>query len=254
MWKIFAVTSQGQRDYSQGRNNQDHVDSYVAENMAVSFICDGCHGGAHSEVIAQLSAPFLVRTTRKLLESGVALDNLPDKLFEEYLNYLQWNIDVQFFRTSEEVEGYIRAYLMCTAIGIVLYKNRILLLSCGDGSFYLNNSVFKVIRSPNNMASYPAYNMYKRFGFLGKEVKEIVDSEGRRVTIPVGFEVQELGVENVDVVGVASDGLNGLPKLFDELRLYATSQKSLRFCMNRIATVRGETVDNATVAFLVKGG
>lgn len=254
MWKIFATTSQGQRDYSQGRNNQDHVDSYADENMAISFICDGCHGGAHSEVIAQLSAPFLVRTARKLLDSGTPLGNLPSMLFEEYLNYLQWNIDVQFFGTMDEIESYIRAYLMCTAVGIVLYKKQILLLSCGDGSFYLNNSVFKVIRSPNNMATYPAYNMYKRFGFLGKEVKEIVDKEGRRVTIPVGFEVQELDTLNVEIVGVASDGLNELPQLFDELRMHATSQMSLRLCMNRIATVRGETVDNATVAFLVKGG
>lgn len=254
MWKIFSMTSQGQRDYSQGRNNQDHVDSYVDESMAISFICDGCHGGAHSEVIAQLSAPFLVRTTKKLLLSGVTLEDLPGKLFEEYLIYLQWNIDVQFFATADEVESYIRAYLMCTAIGFVMHENRILLLSCGDGSFYLNNSVFKVIRSPNNMATYPAYNMYKRFGFLAKDVKEIEDRDGHRVTIPTGFEVQELSADNVDIVGAASDGLNELPQLFDELRLHTSSQMSLRLCMNRIATVRGETIDNATVVFLVKGG
>lgn len=252
MWKNFSATAQGPWYYEKGKNNQDAVDNFVDDKMAISFICDGCGGSANTEVIARLSVSFLVRTAKQLLIDGVALDDLPDRLFAEYLEYLKWKVDTEFLQTSEQVESFIRDYLLCTINGVIVFDEKILFLICGDGSTYLDNSIYQVFVSPGNRPTYAAYCLYKHYGFVSADTKVLRDEKGRETVIPVGFETKMISATNIKLVGISSDGLNDLPSLFDELRLYATSQLSLNLCMNRIAIVRGETKDNVTVSFLIR--
>ncbi|KKS92325.1 MAG: hypothetical protein UW68_C0004G0019 [Candidatus Collierbacteria bacterium GW2011_GWB1_44_6] len=253
MWKIFSASAQGPIYYNEGRNNQDAVISYVDDEVAISFICDGCHGGINSEVAARMSAPFLVRTSKLLLKDGCSLKDLPGQLFEIYLGYLVSQVEVQQFRTVEEKIDFIGSFMFCTVIGAIAYKGEVLLLNCGDGSYYLNNKVYVVRTSPNERPGYPSYNLYKTYGIIPPDATDVIDiRDGKSTKIPDGFEIIFLKESEVQLVGIASDGLNRLPKLYDELRAHATSQISLSLCLNRIAVVRGEILDNVTVSFLLK--
>jgi hypothetical protein len=254
MWKIFSSSAQGIRDFNEGRNNQDAVFSFFDEEMAVSIICDGCHGGKNSEVIARLSAPFLVRKSKQLLKDGLQLEDLPAFLFDDYLEYLVSLVETQSFLELGELNDFIYSDLMCTVIGTIVYKGQVLLFNCGDGSFYLNNAVYLVRTSKKERPTYIAYNLLRFYGIIPMEATEIVGDDGVTTKIPFGFETVILKECDVSLVGIASDGLNLFPTLFDELRIHATSQVSLNLCMNRIVIIREETIDNVTVSFLIKTG
>lgn len=254
MWNISSASAQGPTYYYEGKNNQDYFEAYVDKRMAISIICDGCHGGGSSEVVARLSAPFLVRKAKELLNNGLALKHLPMVLFDVYVEYLISLVQAQNFRTLGEVSSFISDSLMCTVIGAVAYKGKVLLFNCGDGSYFLNDKVFLVKISPHDRPSYPAYLLFKTYGIIDQDTTEIVDDEGRVTKIPEGFDVLTLNEQDVNLVGIASDGLNRYSNLFEELATYATSSGSLLLCMNRIVTLREETTDNITVSFLEKVG
>jgi hypothetical protein len=254
MWKIYSSSAQGIRDFNEGRNNQDAVFGYVDEDVAISIICDGCHGGKNSEVIARLSAPFLVRKASALLKNGFEIQDLPEQLFDCYLDYLIGLVEAQSFVELEEVKDFIYSDLMCTIIGVISYKGQILLFNCGDGSYYLNNAIFLVRSSIKERPTYAAYNLLRFFGIIPMDATEIIDDEGVSTKIPFGFETVTLKESDVSLVGIASDGLNPFPALFDELRVHTKSQVSLNLCMNRIVIIREETIDNVTVSFLIKTG
>lgn len=250
MWKIASASVQGPTYFNEGKNNQDYFDSYVDKKMAISVICDGCHGGKSSEVVARLSAPFLVRKARELLNDGLALKHLPMMLFDIYLEYLVSLVQAQNFRTLDEVASFISDSLMCTIIGAIAYRGKVVLFSCGDGSFFLNDKVFLVKISPHERPTYPAYQLLKTYGIVDQQEVQIVDDEGRITKIPDGFDVIALNWQDVTLVGIASDGLNRYSHLFEELSLFANSSGSLQLCLNRIVTLREETSDNVTISFL----
>ncbi len=254
MWNISSASAQGPQYYNEGKNNQDYYKTFVDKKMAISIICDGCHGGESSEVVARLSAPFLVRKAKELLSNGLSLKHLPMVLFDVYLEYLISLVQAESFRTLEEVSSFISENLMCTIIGAVAYKGKVLLFNCGDGSYFLNDKVFLVKISPHERPSYPAYILFKTYGIIDQNATEIVDEEGKVTKIPEGFDVITLNEKDVNLLGIASDGLNRYSNLFEELATYATSNGSLLLCMNRIVTFREETTDNITVSFLERIG
>lgn len=253
MWKIISASGQGLTYFNEGRNNQDAVQSYVDNEMAISIICDGSHAAINSEIISRLSASFLVRKAKELLKDGLYLEEVPSFLFTYYLEYLIGLVQAQLFQTTEEVNKFIYDSLLCTVIGAIAYKGKVLLFDCGDGSYYLDDAIYQVRESPNNRPSYFAYNLLRTYGIIPESATELVDIRDGKVTeIPCKFETILLQEKDIHLVGIASDGLNPFPSLFDELRLHAKSQISLTLCMNRIVIIRGETTDNVTVSFLIK--
>lgn len=253
MWKILSASAQGVKYFKDGRNNQDAVFGFADGEMAISVICDGSHAAINSEVVSKLSATFLVRKVKELLKDGLTLQELSGFLFNYYLEYLIDLVEAQCFLTKEEVSKFIYDSLLCTVIGVVVYKDQILLFDCGDGSYYLNNSVFLVKESANNRPTYFAYNLLKVYEILPEGAFELVDARDQKATqIPDKFDTLLLSSKEVNIVGIASDGLNNHPSIFDELRLHAKSQISLTLCLNRITMIREETTDNVTVSFLKK--
>ena len=255
MKKIFSASAQGQTYFNEGKNNQDFYCNFVDDNKAIMVICDGCHGGKNSEVVARLSAPFLVRKINELLDDGLSLAELPTFLFDYYQEYLIGLVESQLFQNKEEVERFVYENLLCTVIGVVSYQDEVLLFNCGDGSFYLNDSIYLVRESLHNRPTYLAYNLLKVYGIIPESSVELIDDrDGKTTKIPTEFETVYLTDSDIKIIGISSDGLNPYPSLFDELRLHAKSQISLTLCLNRIVVIRGETTDNVTVSFLVKTG
>ena len=245
MWTLSCASAQGLNYFREGKNNQDAISSWSDGENAVIFINDGCHAGKYSEVGALLSNHYLVRKASEMVLQKTPLPSLAGSLFKNYLDFLQWQVDCQFFDNSDtEIPGFIANYLMCTALGIIATPSEVMFLSVGDGSFYLNDKIFETIHSPDNRPAYPAYNLYKRFGFNGSD-------EIDRIT-PTGFKTTLFPSGNISLVGMASDGLNDLPQLIEELHDHSKTSVSLQLNLNRIACIRAETIDNVSVCFIQK--
>lgn len=244
MWIPVTASAQGLAYSHEGRNNQDAYASWTDGNVAIVFINDGCHASKFSEVGARLSSGFLVRKTREMILQGTPLAKLGTRLFSDYLDFLEWQVESQFFDFPQEINEFIGSHLYCTALGIVATPKQVMFLSCGDGSFYLNDHICETIRSPQNKPTYPAYNLFPRFGIdVGDDLKEL---------IPDSFRSTVYSSSEVQLAGMASDGLSDLPLLVEELKEHSQSSLSLQLCLNRIAVIRAETRDNVTISFVHK--
>ncbi len=244
MWIPVSASAQGLAYAHEGRNNQDAVNSWSDGVNTIVFINDGCHAGKFSEVGARLSSGFLVRKSREIALQKVPLVDLGIKLYHDYLEFLEWQVESQFFEKSEDISEFISSHLLCTAFGIIANEKEVMFLSCGDGSFYLNQSIFETIHSPNNKPTYPAYNLYSRFGFeISTELKSLT---------PPAFSTTILPSSAVQLAGMASDGLNDMPLLVEELKDHSQTSNTLQLCLNRIAFIRSETRDNVSIAFIRK--
>jgi len=244
MWFPVTASAQGLAYAHEGRNNQDAVFSWSDGINSIVFLNDGCHAGKFSEVGARLSAGFLVRTSQKMLSQNVPLLDLRTKLFVDYLEFLEWQVQSQFFDNIDEIREFIGSHLLCTALGIITTPKEVMLLSCGDGSFFLNDQIIETIHSPLNTPAYPAYNLLSRFGLK-------IDNRVRNL-MPSSFKTTIIPTEEVQLVGMTSDGLNDLPHLVEELRAHSKTSLSLQLCLNRIAVIRAETRDNVTIVFVHK--
>ncbi len=75
------------------RNCQDALSSITFEINSKSYVAgvvaDGCGGGKHSEVGAQLAVQFIPREIRRLVKNGLSLEPIPNLLFEHLIHFLK---------------------------------------------------------------------------------------------------------------------------------------------------------------------
>lgn len=244
MWTNSTASAQGLAYAHEGRNNQDAASHWTDGKYSISFINDGCHAGSFSEVGARLSNNFLIRKTRELIAQKKSLDDIAVLLFPMYIEYLELQVKSQLFCYPQEIADYISSYLYCTALGIIATPDQVMFLSCGDGSFYLNDNVYETIVSPDQKATYPGYCLYTRFGFD--------PGDGIRALTPSGFKRTVFDASYVQSAAITSDGLNGRDDLVSELKQFSKTSISLQLCLNRIAVIRSETQDNVSISFLHK--
>lgn len=245
MWKISWASAQGVPYFHEGRNNQDVAGGWTDGRVVVGIINDGCHGVPNprlqSEVGAQLSNNFLLRSAGKLLLEGTRPSLIPRLLFPTYINYLWWQVESQLYSDVDEKVDFVNRFLMCTTIGFLANELEVTYFWAGDGLTYLNNGVYRILNPESlNRPKYPAYHLYETYGATNEEIISL---------LPDGFEQEDFSVESVETVGVSSDGLSNLPHLMDELKAHSQSRMSLQLCLNRIASIRTETTDNVSVVF-----
>src|SRR5512139_2841697 len=68
--KFVVASVTGARHHRLARNGQDAVASGAAGNVAALVVCDGCSGGASSEVGARLGATLFARALVARLCAG----------------------------------------------------------------------------------------------------------------------------------------------------------------------------------------
>jgi hypothetical protein len=254
MWKISSATAQGQVYFDEGRNNQDVATGLTNGSVALGVINDGCHGekirrDSKNEVGALLSNQFLIRECAKLLLSGTNLQSIPELIFPKYIDYLNWQVESQFFDDTHEVNYFIANYLMCTTFGLIANESEVCVFWAGDGVIYLNDRVHREVKSPitgpdkKSTPKYPAYHLYERYDLFDEVVHSL---------LPDGFQIETFPAETVSTLGISSDGLIGYPNQLNDLKTYSQSNFSLQACLNRIAVIRSETSDNVSVVFLNK--
>lgn len=251
MWKTSYATSQGVVDFHKGRNNQDAVSVWSDGRMFFAVINDGCHGNEHSrnEVGAQLSNRYLGKRGKELLMSGIKPRDFPAQMFPDYLEYLDLLISAQLLNSVDDLDDFIANYLKCTTVAMAADEDEVCVFWAGDGVVYLNNAVCRKMISENNRATYPAYNMYKRFGLVPQDTEYLHGDDEIRVKIPDRFMSEVFPAEVVQTIGIASDGLLDFPQLLDELKAHSNSRMGLQMCLNRISVIRSETTDNVSVMF-----
>lgn len=193
-FRLLSAQVIGQNHWFYHRNCQDAVARHQADDRLVAFVADGCSEGRHSEVGAQLTVLSLLNATHSLLDRGVPVSELPDLLYQHLLfSQIRQLQAVGFSRHHPAGAGYVRDYLLATALGLVLTPTAGLILAAGDGLIAINDQV--IIRDENDTPAYPAYHLI--------DPRQLTCSPSQ---LPTTFSAIPLAPESLEKVALATDG------------------------------------------------
>jgi hypothetical protein len=167
MNSLFALgfgSVAGKDHLRMGRNNQDALYWMVVGDAIAIVVCDGCSGGVHSEVGAQIGAKVLVQAMQQTL-SKRGLDanaGSPTEFLEEVQNLTLDSLKELLLRLGGDSIETIRDYLLFTILGAVISPTQTLVFSLGDGVILLNGQVLPFPTFVNNAPPYLAYRLLPR--------------------------------------------------------------------------------------------
>lgn len=157
---VGAGTVLGRQHQLSGRNAQDAFAWRSAPGWTAAIVCDGCSGGAHSEVGAQLGAPIFLHALGAQLDAGGAN---PVNGGEDLLAGLERarRATVAQLRRLARVMGPNREralvdYFLFTVVGVAITESQTLIFSRGDGVYALNGEVVVQPPFPGNRPPYLA--------------------------------------------------------------------------------------------------
>ena len=149
---IFSQKGIAQKHKSD-HNCQDSVALLESDRYTVGVIADGCGSGAHSEIGANLTTDWWLKTvTYELSLIGDTLSkeiiaDIADRLYVKYTTYIYELIKLQFSAISkamanELVFDYTQNYLLCTFHVLVVDKitGEAYIFGKGDGYYVRNKS------------------------------------------------------------------------------------------------------------------
>lgn len=157
---VGAGTVAGRQHRLSGSNAQDAFAWRSTPRWTAAVVCDGCSGGAHSEVGAQLGAPIFLSAL------GVQLDaaspgRAPGE--QDLIACLERarQATVAHLRRLARAMGAHRErslvdYFLFTVVGVVVAESRTLIFSRGDGLYALNGEVVIQPPFPGNRPPYLA--------------------------------------------------------------------------------------------------
>lgn len=170
----------GWEHMESGRNCQD----YGFEGDEISYVCDGCSEGEHSEVGAKLFCHF-IQEYHDIMDVFSELTGLFLKEPKVLKNYLCFTV----LRVSETVSNFFVSH-------------------CGDGFVILQDHDGNITFEEFSDGEYPKYYVYN---YIDKEyLKHYKDG--------VEFELKEYPKDKYRKVGIASDGLRFILNSDEELK------------------------------------
>jgi hypothetical protein len=146
----------------RGKNNQD-ASHYVTNNKlgwTVGVVCDGCGGGEHSEVGAQIGARLTVNTILSIA-SLTETESLPLWSDEGFWRQVQAKM-VATIRKQAYDSGSLRLkefldWWLFTIVGFILTPDQACVFSFGDGLFCINGNWTTIGPFENNQPPYLGY-------------------------------------------------------------------------------------------------
>lgn len=195
-FQLMSATVQGSEHKRLWRNCQDTatVATYsLGDKVYLSgVVCDGCSGGEHNEVGAQLTASFITREIPLLLSANPDIRNLADPLFTRVTNYLRGVANLSSY-SPEHLFEFVTNYLLSTVLGFVISDEGCLIYTSGDGAVWINDEIGVIVR--DNEPEYPA---------LCAINSAIMPNRSR---VPSGFSQTLIPVSELEFVAVCTDGI-----------------------------------------------
>lgn len=203
-WEIAAGTVAGRDHVDAGKNNQDAYLTRVQDDLVVAVVCDGCFGGKHSEVGAQLGAQIILRMVH---ECARFLRHLDQRWSVESAAQAMWDQteknalnQLRILAGSVSSMSFSRAvsdYLLFTTVGALITPEETMVFSNGDGMYVLNGTPTRIGPFPGNEPPYLAYALL----------------EPDRVTVPrasIRFNYQVFPTVDVHSMLIGTDGVLNL--------------------------------------------
>lgn len=233
-FSISSASVVGTHHSSQGHPNQDAHRVIETPDWQIGFLADGCGSAPNSQVGSQLAAYFLAHRTQELLRKGIPLGQLPSLLFSQAQYYLR---ELAFLQTNNQTDfvEFVRQYLYFTIIGVVSVSDQILILTCGDGIFFVDDVLFYI--DQNNAPSY-----------LGKSIIKDYIQDG--FSAPEGFNLVSLDPRQVSRLLLGSDAWKDQPDLLSQIPRPLRSAAQLQLKLNQFGLVHQLFDDDATLIVL----
>lgn len=187
-------------DHLSGRTNCQDAFAFGAVGPYVfGVVCDGCGSGKHTEVGANLMAPYAARRLAEAIKlkqqcGNGLISDIPPNLFVQLVNFVRWNLTLnEVAESAEDGATFINDYWLCTVLGFIIAPHSLLVFSAGDGS-YVVNDIVEVISSPDNAPHYLSYNCVSE-GLLTDQS-----------ATPRRFEVEMFNADSIQRLMIATDG------------------------------------------------
>jgi hypothetical protein len=204
-FQIAAGSVLGREHRRLGRNNQDAFHVLSHDQSLITVVCDGCSGGAHSEVGANLGAKIVAQVIHEQLRLAKFSEygSLGDPT-SGFWHQVHRTILTQLRKIMEVMGGdrhyVMQNYLLFTIVGTVITSETTTLFIIGDGVLGINGEISQMKPVTQNMPPYIAYGLDESFSPDWSQLKV----------------VQHQPTDSVDSVLVGSDGVKDLMAIADK--------------------------------------
>ena len=209
-------------------NCQDALSSIAFESDGKAYItgvlADGCGGGKHSEVGAQLAVQFIPREIRRLVENGLPLEHIPNLLFEHLMHFLKTIAAAYHFADLVELAHFVNHHLLFTVLGFIVGPEQTLVFAAGDGIVIINDDIH--LRDQHNAPAYIGYHLIDR-RYLGEDA----------TLLPRAFDLYTIPTASLKRLAIGSDAWIEEQALLDQV-WGLKSPAGLQLQMNRWSSAR----------------
>ncbi|MFH0873436.1 MAG: protein phosphatase 2C domain-containing protein [Candidatus Komeilibacteria bacterium] len=203
--EICGGSVAGRDHVAAGRNNQDAYGWQLTDNSLIAVVCDGCSGGKHSEVGAQLGCQLILQTAsrnyRLWLQSRAADTGSEVQLTSDWWESLRLDVLTEIRRLADllgnSLTTTINDYFLFTVVGALITPNYCYLFSLGDGLYSVNDRVVPLRLGQGNTPPYLAYGL-------------LDSSLHRQQPESLQFVVETLPRNEVNSLLLGSDGVSDL--------------------------------------------
>lgn len=202
--QVVSATVPGTEHILPGRpnwkNNQDgFAVSSQPSGITIAVVCDGCSGGEHSEIGAQLAAPILVQILEEELAQRIVASRLH---WPDIRNRLIHRLTQVAAMMGCDLQKVVRDYFLFTTIGFIITPEGVLFFYIGDGVYIVNGVPTVLGPFPDNA---PPYLMYAVTG------SPVFDRDPSLAH----FRVRRYRTIDIKSVGIGCDGVEDLIRVSD---------------------------------------
>jgi hypothetical protein len=157
---IFSASQIGTKHRERRINNQDVVEVFDSNDLAIAMICDGCGSSERSEFGSLYAARFYVEQLGGLVypmrqQESIPWQDLLDRVQVDLGSYLR----VFMKPLGRSFSKLVDRYLLFTVLGLVMTPNETMFFSVGDGVYAANDEVTIIEPMDGNKPIYLAYGL-----------------------------------------------------------------------------------------------
>lgn len=198
----------GRSHILDARNCQDALSSITFEINSKSYVAgvvaDGCGGGKHSEVGAQLAVQFIPREIRRLVKNGLPLEPIPNLIFEHLIHFLKTIVAAYNFADLVELAHFVNHHFLFTVLGFIVGPEQTLVFAAGDGIVIINDDIH--LRDQHNAPAYIGYHLVDR-RYLGEDATPLAYT----------FDLYTVPTETLKRLAIGSDAWMEEQALLDQV-------------------------------------
>ncbi len=202
-FQVAAGSVTGRRHRKTEKNNQDHVELAIDDDLLIGVVADGCGSSLRSEVGAYLGPRLLVESLRRQLSTTVCPDeHVLRQVLRQARSDVLASLRVLANSLTADIQHEVFNSFLFTLLGVIARDQWISLFSLGDGYLFLNGSPLTCL-SEDNRPPYLGYAL----------VPSVVDVEPDHLHFKIHL---FRSLDTIHSILLATDGLRDLIRCRDK--------------------------------------